>query len=270
MKHLNKSICSALMTGALAVTGSAVAQERDSLQGGLQGGDRPGQHMQANDSQQSPSAYERARMQDRSTVSEDSKQEIAGTLTDVLQGAMGGDVESIVDTFAEADRERIGDQREDDYAAFNARTSSLRDAWQQKYQQSFEDGLATAAIPFQVERGVESKQARISIPAAGGAQAVQLQFIDEGVLKTTWRVDVSNSLTADQLRQRLSSAVAQIDPSALPSDAKTAYHVAALQLLAPLSSASAVGIEGRSGNQDLSTMEQDLEVEERSVQPAIR
>ncbi len=135
---------------------------------------------------------------------------------------------------AEPDRARIGDLSLN--AELEQHLNKVRDLWIAKFngifnlrdpQAVFKD--ARILIATQNDR----KMAQLTIPASGDLGALTLNFANEGRVLDTWKLDLPDTVTKDDLQAALLRQVKLVEQNApkWPSDENQAYRMVAQQIL---------------------------------------
>ncbi|HEY3167518.1 MAG TPA: hypothetical protein VGK57_09850 [Candidatus Binatia bacterium] len=135
---------------------------------------------------------------------------------------------------AEPDRARIGDLSQN--PELEQHLSRIRDLWTAKYngifnlrdpQTVFKDAKITTAVQN------DRKMAQITISAKGDLGAVTLNFANEGKVIETWKLDIPDTMTRDDLQAALLRQVKLVEESApkWPSNESEAYRMVAQQIL---------------------------------------
>ncbi len=154
-------------------------------------------------------------------ITADSQQEIRQKLAEIVTSATDNDFEDLLDNLTEADRNRLGNisLQDVDKATF----SQVRDAIKNRYGSMFDwDSMDVKQSVFNYEmtKGTTDKVANVKIPTSHGLPSLTLKFVDEGVVKTTWRLDLPDAITGDQLKTSLTQHMMQInqEPMKFPTD----------------------------------------------------
>lgn len=185
----------------------------------------------------------RARMRDQNpafALTADDQEEIKSVMYDYLNAAFDNDLEDMIDNFAKADRERL-DEQHSNLAENRVEDNEINAVWNNAYGSDFDDGLETAAIPVQfgAAAGAEGQPRTVQVSLIGrnGEKTSTVNFIDEGVIKTTWAIDVPDSLTAQKLNQSLQQLQSSLGQDVkAETNAKAAYQQYANKVLKVVSS----------------------------------
>jgi hypothetical protein len=161
--------------------------------------------------------------------------EIMNTLGSTVDAVIAKDGRTALPGYlAEADRARIGDLTQN--PELEQHLSKIRDLWTAKY-----NGIFNLRDPQRVFKDAkvvtsaqnEHKMAQLTIPASGDLGAVTLNFANEGRVIETWKLDLPDTLTKDDLQAALLKQVKLVEQNApkWPSDESQAYRLVAQQLL---------------------------------------
>ena len=130
-------------------------------------------------------------------------------------------------------RDRRNHQRA--FPQLNTEIDAFRQKWQAKYGKDFDVEDDRAVFNFVTVQGDASDQNRatVTFPARGGMPQVTVPVVRE---KDAWRVDVPDTVTAQQLADDLVSGLKPINAGnpPLPDDAMEAYRSSAQGTMAAL------------------------------------
>ena len=187
-------------------------------------------------------AADRAR-QAGATVKEGAKEmaaDLSGDVYDLLgdlteDAVTRNELDDLVEGFAESDRKRIGEVREDAFPQLNAEVDAFRQKWQSKYGKEFDIEDDRAVFNFVTVQGdpTDQNRATVTFPARAGMPQVTVPVVRE---KNEWRVDVPDTLTAQKLADDLISGLKPINGGTqpLPDDVTEAYRSSAHGTMAAL------------------------------------
>lgn len=150
-------------------------------------------------------------------------------LGDVTEDAVTrNELDDLVENFSAADQQRIGEVREDQFPQLNAEIDTFRSAWQSKYGKDFTIDDDRATFNFVTVSGDpgDANRATVTFPARAGMPEVTLPLVRE---RNAWRIDVPDTLTAQQLADALISGLKPINggQTPLPDDVTEAYRSSA-------------------------------------------
>jgi hypothetical protein len=167
----------------------------------------------------------------------------------------------VVERFSKSDRDRIGKYKDDSLADLNAAIGQFKNDWKAKYNQDFkltDKEQLVFGSPVEVKTGDTTDSARlaasksgpdnntaggndkaannavtVTMPADSGAPAVAIHLDNEGTVSSSYKINVPDTLTADQLRDALTQQIKSIDgmKGSWPSDVNEAYRVASQHIL---------------------------------------
>ena len=148
---------------------------------------------------------------------------------DVTEDAVTrNELDDLVENFAAADVKRIGEVREDAFPQLNAEIDAFRQKWQSKYGKDFDIEDDRAVFNFVTVQGDANDQNRatVTFPARAGMPQVTVPVVRE---KGGWRIDVPDTVTAQQLADDLISGLKPINAGTqpLPDDVIEAYRSSA-------------------------------------------
>jgi hypothetical protein len=157
-------------------------------------------------------------------------------LGDVTEDAVTrNELDDLVESFAEPDRTRIGEVREDAFPQLNAEIDAFRQKWQSKYGRDFDIEDDRAVFNFVTVQGDpnDPNRATVTFAARAGMPQVTVPLVRE---TGGWRVDVPDTLTAQQLADALISGLKPINAghTPLPDDVMEAYRSSAQGTMAAL------------------------------------
>jgi hypothetical protein len=167
----------------------------------------------------------------------------------------------MVERFSKPARDRIGKIDKDSLGDLNAAIGQFKNDWKAKYNQDFkltdkdevvfgspvevkvgDTGAArlAAARTSANDTGATSSDREannvvtVTMPATADAPALALRLVNEGTVMASYKIEVPDSLTADQLRDALTQQVKAIDgmKGSWPSDVNEAYRIASQHILA--------------------------------------
>lgn len=218
MRKMTKGLFAAALLTALGTASGALAQSDPPPQRGAESLPSPEDDIRA-----------RADQGRLAPMTRDNVQEIAGTMADVLASAMDGDIDNIIDSLAKSDRDRIGDV---EVASDLEHVASMFEAsWEAKYGDELdwdEESLQRVVFDYDVGR-IDERTARVDVQKPGGGPSSPLKLVDEGVVATTWRIDVPDTLRGEEIRDKLKSELQALerDKASWPADRiEAAKHVA--------------------------------------------
>src|SRR5688572_17270156 len=187
-------------------------------------------------------AAERAR-QAGATIKEGAKEmatDLSGDVYDLLgdvteDAVTRNEIDDLVKNFSAADAKRIGEVREDAFPQLNAEIDTFRQTWQSKYGKEFDIEDDRAVFNFVTVQGDpdDPNRATVTFPARAGMPQVTVPVVRE---KGGWRIDVPDTLTAQQLADDLMSGLKPINGGTqpLPDDVMEAYRSSAQGTMAAL------------------------------------
>jgi hypothetical protein len=180
--------------------------------------------------------------------------------TAVEAGVTHNGLSDMVERLTKPARDRIGKIDKDSLADLNAAIGQFKNDWKAKYNQDFkltDKEEVVFGSPVEVKVGdtgaprlaaartgpndagtASDKEANnvvtVTMPATGGAPALTLRLVNEGTITASYKIEVPDSLTTDQLRDALTQQIKSIDgmKGSWPSDVNEAYRVASQQILA--------------------------------------
>jgi hypothetical protein len=158
-------------------------------------------------------------------------------LAEVTEAAMTkGGMDDVVERLSASDRSRIGDVDEDNgFPQLNVEADAFRQKWQTKYNKSFDIDDEAAVFNFVTLKGDASSKDRATVvlPARGGMSELSVPVVREGA---GWRIDVPDTVTAQQIADNLASGLRAINAGnpPLPDDVNEAYRSSAQGTMAAL------------------------------------
>lgn len=185
---------------------------------------------QKNEAQDEP----RARMGDFTTLSADAKANIQKSLGVIVKQAVDGDFDEVVSSLAKPDRDRISPARLS--LSGEQAFEQLRTSLEERYDRGI-DWKATDvrenAFNYSMKGAGDATHAQVVIPAADGIPQVTLNFVDEGLLVSSWKLDIPDHVNASQLRNALVDHVKKINSGMqLPANKETGAKLVAHHVLA--------------------------------------
>ena len=157
------------------------------------------------------------------------------TMRDVLSSLFDKDYSGMLASMASNDEDRIKENARRTFASLDGLVDSINREWRSRYNEDFKDGLAEASIPYSFQQE-QQKNASLIVPAGTGFIPVSLHLVDEGRLISSWRVDIPDSVSQQQIKDSLQTALQEIDnqKASWPSDKRTAYSAVAQKIFAAL------------------------------------
>jgi hypothetical protein len=189
----------------------------------------------------------------------------------VNDGMTEGRFTNLVEDLAKSDRERVGDFKHPKMDDLNKAIAQFRTDFKAKYNQDFQirpehfrDAIvyagrdknsATVALPaLQYDRAADSakvnpkldakiagkagetKKSDEMAKAAGtpkGGTSLTVDLLNEGSVRGSWRINIPNEVTGDQLKGNLVKHIQMLDDQKAmwPAEADAAYHAAAYHVL---------------------------------------
>jgi hypothetical protein len=186
------------------------------------------------------------RREDRVLLNNDDLSKIRRTLGDVLEAALTKDLESTVDYFAKADRDRLDTFAGQHNTATQTQLAEFREGWRARFNRDYDfdaDKIGASVFNYEIVPGVNDKSARVTIPASRGLPAVTLQLVNEGIITDSWRIDAPDKLSGERLRDGLVRTVSGLsrDRNAWPADETELHRTIAHRVLAALQGAEGPG-----------------------------
>ena len=161
---------------------------------------------------------------------------VHNVLAEVTEAAMTENgIDDVAERLSQADRQRLGNIDPAQFSQLNQETTTFRQKWQSKYGKAFDIDDASAVFNFVQIKGdqQDNRRATVTFPARAGMPAVNVPMVRED---RGWRIDVPDTLTAQQIADDLTSGIRPInagDPP-LPDDVNEAYHSSAQGTMAAL------------------------------------
>lgn len=189
-------------------------------------------------------------------------EQIRDAIALITEEAIQGDVESVVDGFVDADRNRIGDIPADRLTNLKGIVNQIQKDWQAKYNQGFdpneetvfrnarivegrigdpatvasnwpvsptEKSGATAGTSVEPQGQTNLERDRdiavVTLPAAGGLPALSVSMLNE--LPDTWRFDIPTRISSQNLVTNLERHLTMVKDNAAkwPADVNEAYRL---------------------------------------------
>jgi hypothetical protein len=161
--------------------------------------------------------------------------EIMNLMASTVDAVIAKDSRTILPSYlAEPDRSRIGDLSQN--PELEEHLNKIRDLWTKKYNGIF--NLRDPQAVFKDAKIVtsaqsERKMAQVTIPARGELGALTLNFINEGKVLETWKLDVPDTTTKADLQAALLRQIKLVEESApkWPNDQYEGYRMVSQQIL---------------------------------------
>ena len=161
--------------------------------------------------------------------------EIMNVLASTIDSVIAKDGRTLLPGYlTEPDKARIGDLSLN--PELEDHLNKIRDLWAKKYNGIF--NLRDPQTVFNDAKVVtsaqkERKMAQLTIPAHGDLGAVTLNFANEGKVIQTWKLDVPDTMTKDDLQAALLPQVKLVEQNAAkwPNDQYEAYRMVSQQIL---------------------------------------
>ena len=161
--------------------------------------------------------------------------EIMNVIASTVDAVIAKDGRGILPGYlSDTDKVRIGDLSQN--PELEQHLAKIRDLWTAKYngifnlrdpQTVFKDAKVVTSV------GNERKMAQVTLPAHGDLGAVTLNFANEGKVIETWKLDIPDTISKDDLAAALLRQVKLVEQEAAkwPSDQYEAYRMVAQQIL---------------------------------------
>jgi hypothetical protein len=165
--------------------------------------------------------------------------EIMSTLGSTVDAVIAKDgLKVLPDNLTEADKTRIGEIPAD--AELENHLAKIRDLWTKKFNGIFnlrdpETVFKDAKISITTQN--DRKIAVVTIPAKNDVPELKLNFVNEGKVINSWRLDIPDTMSKADLTAALSKQVKKVEDSAAkwPNDPYEAYRMVAQEILEPFS-----------------------------------
>jgi hypothetical protein len=175
-----------------------------------------------------------------------------------MRGAMEGIVQNALDNnnfktmtnhLADADKKRL-EAAPVDLKDLNGAIDQFKKNWSSKYSDAafgVQDAEKVYSADFAALTSspgeAEGKMGKASIKESHGLPALDLNFVSQG---GKWRLDVPDSVTGDTLKQKLLTAVQELnaDPSKWPADKTEATRLVTHKILSVVSGQDAAKMPG--------------------------
>jgi hypothetical protein len=157
-------------------------------------------------------------------------------LADVTEAAVEPrGMDDLVERFGEADRTRIGQVEESGFPQLDGAINQFHEKWKARYGRDFDIEDEAAVFNFVTIEGDASNADRATVlfPARSGMSEIRVPIVREGA---SWRIDVRDTLAAQQIADNLTSGLKPINDGAqpLPDDITEAYRSSAQGTMAAL------------------------------------
>jgi hypothetical protein len=122
-----------------------------------------------------------------------------------------GGFDDLVERFVKADRDRIGNFKDQKFDDLDGRAESFRKDWKAKYNADFAIGDKDLENWLTVSKTGESSDvtmAKAEIPASHGLPALTIPLVKDAM---AWRIDVPDSLTGQDLKNQVLTHLTQVD-----------------------------------------------------------
>jgi hypothetical protein len=173
--------------------------------------------------------------------------EIEKTITRAVDDALTPkDMSKLVSTFASAQQHSISKSStfSEGYGPqLNGQIKSLSQTWKQKYGDHFDiakahdvfsGSFATIKMGSPMTGNAKTESARVTIQSPTGAAKFDVPLVCEG--KSDWKINVSNSLTAEKLRDNLVAQLTEVNHNSAhwPASQADAYRMVSHHVLAAI------------------------------------
>lgn len=164
----------------------------------------------------------RARMRMQSPViSNESIIEIRKLIGGAVKNGLAGNFSGFVSSLEKSDRERIGravDRKNIETA------NALNKEWSDRYpvvDWLSKDSLELIFSPYHVMPGSDTKHADVIIPSSEAVGTMTLKVVNEGTMMNSWKINIPDSISGNDLKGRLQKQLADINNSKASWPAKS-------------------------------------------------
>jgi hypothetical protein len=161
--------------------------------------------------------------------------DIMNVIGSTVDAVISKDGRTVLPTYlSEADKARIGDFSQD--PDLEQHLAKIRDLWTAKFNGIF--NLREPQAVFKDAKVVTSNQndrkmAQVTIPSRGELGAVTLNFVNEGKVLQTWKLDIPDTVSKSDLQAALTRQIKLVEQNAAkwPNDPYEAYRMVSQQIL---------------------------------------
>lgn len=169
-------------------------------------------------------------------ISEENKQEIAGTLDSALKALLSENpISELSEDLVREDRERLSGHKSSQ--ALRDTIKEFKKDWQAQYgrgpEKVFRRNIATVLDiqPFDSQTGMEQRRANVEVRGAQGEPSSYLTLVREKRLTERWHIDLPESIDTAALESSLEQAYARVSRGSRPSEREQAELVLARNLI---------------------------------------
>lgn len=160
---------------------------------------------------------------------------IRKVLGDAVAAGVKGDLSGLADNFTSDDQNRLGDLSKEQ--SLKNESELFQTNWRNRYGKKLDwtskDNERNMFEPYQLSPGSDKKRIMATVPGSAGEPSFALQIYDDGTIFNAWRIDVSNTLSAAEMRSRLAEKLNALNENSAswPADQNEASRMVAARIL---------------------------------------